>query len=390
MSIRWIVLQGCAFFLILVVVEACSGDKKEEPIVDTTSTDSDADGDADGDADSDSDADADGDMDSDSDSDGDFDTEKDTTDTEKWATAAIEPDCEGVSAVGDTLKNMRFAIDLCDDQTFVSQEYVSPTKADTEGTFAAVERFGADYNHLEPLMNGSYALMATGPAVSEVHNGNMGGGETTDAFSKDDFEVYDVMEWRLRLKAPEEAQGIQIHYVFFSTEYDEYVGTEYNDKFYIFIENSKKTNNGEKTVINFTECRDPEVYSDFKCPKTTEACTKGDKMCYIAINTALSECCWKDGCDNGKSLWTTRIEGTGFSCAELKLQETDGIVPSKTKGSKFGSSTGWLATEWPIEPGEEFDLIFHIHDTSDHLLDSEVIIDKVLFLTKVKVGTRPV
>jgi hypothetical protein len=197
------------------------------------------------------------------------------------------------------------------------------------------------------------------------------------------------MEWRLKLKAPEEALGIRIHYAFFSAEYDEYVGTEYNDKFYIFIENSSATQNGQKTVINFTACRDPKTYSDFTCKEDSETCKKGEKQCYIAINTALSECCWKDGCDDGQSLWHTNIGGTGFSCAEESYEETTMMgQPNKIKGAQFGSTTGWLVTDWPVTPGEKFDLIFHIHDTSDHILDSEVIIDKVQFLTKVEAGTR--
>ena len=32
-------------------------------------------------------------------------------------------------------------------------------------------------------------------------------------------------------------------------------------------------------------------------------------------------------------------------------------------------------TAWPIAAGETFQLVFHIHDTSDGILDSEVILD---------------
>ena len=163
--------------------------------------------------------------------------------------------------------------------------------------------------------------------------------------------------------------------MFLSEEYDDFIDTDFNDKFYIFIE-AQSTRRGKRTVINYTSCRNPNVYSDFVCDSAEmDWCNDGEKYCYIAINTAMSECCWYDGCPDGK--WTTDISGTGFSCANKKNNDDDGR----------GSSTGWLVTEWKIEPGEEFDIIFHIHDTADHVYDSEVILDKFLFLQNATPGT---
>jgi hypothetical protein len=109
-----------------------------------------------------------------------------------------------------------------------------------------------------------------------------------------------------------------------------------------------------------------------------EHCETGERYCYIAINTALSECCWYDYCPDGG--WSTDLQGTGFSCATSFFDDSE----------ESGSSTGWLVTEWVIEPEEEFDIIFHIHDTSDHILDSEVIIDKFLFVGSADPHTDPV
>jgi hypothetical protein len=94
----------------------------------------------------------------------------------------------------------------------------------------------------------------------------------------------------------------------------------------------------------------------------------------VAINTALSECCWLGGCPDGKA--TTDIGGTGFSCAD---QGGD--------SDTHGSSTGWLMTEWPIEPGETFKLTFHIHDTGDGVFDSAAILDGLQFVGSVTPGT---
>ena len=117
-------------------------------------------------------------------------------------------------------------------------------------------------------------------------------------------------------------------------------------------------------------------------------CSVFPGICYIAINTALSECCWYNGCQN--DFWTTDISGTGYSCASRPEDELTQNKPDSIKGALYGSTTGWLATEWPIDPEEEFYITFYIHDTSDARLDSEVIIDKFQFVGKAEAGTVPV
>jgi hypothetical protein len=291
-------------------------------------------------------------------------------------TGPEQSDCAACPAAGTTVENMACAIDLCLPGVVLGNEFASPTNAKTQGAYAAVERFGKPENDLAPRVNGSYALMASGPAAGLSHSVAMGGKGQVDPFGKTpqgqpdtQTQTYDVMEWRLHMRAPAGAKGFRITYVFFSEEYDEFVGTVYNDKFYIFLE-APSTDNGQRKVINYTKCRTPDEYKDFE---------DGDgAWCYVAINTALSECCWYNGCPDGKG--STSIVGTGYICAKDQLSDT----------SANGSSTGWLKTEWPIVAGEEFDLIFHIHDTSDQIYDSEVILDGFTFLGKVEPGTVPV
>ena len=43
-----------------------------------------------------------------------------------------------------------------------------------------------------------------------------------------------------------------------------------------------------------------------------------------------------------------------------------------------------------VEPDEEFDITFHVHDTADSILDSEVILDKFVFLKEATPGTVPI
>ncbi len=342
-----------------------------------------------GDTDTDSDTDTDTDTDTDADSDTDADTDSDVD--------PFDMDCSDCPAVGDSLDNMRCAIDLCDDTYVLLNEYTSPNGATTDGTKNAVDHFGEALNDLEPMANGSYTLMASGLCDTTEHTDfpetTLGGDAGVDSFSSDEQAIYDVFEWKLRLKAPDTAGGFRIHYVFFSVEYDEFISSEANDKFYIFIE-SAGTNGGERSVINFTECRDPDAYHDFVCDaETMDYCEDGEKYCYVAINTALSECCWyphnsqwleapdylADPCPEGTA--ETDISGTGFECAPFASLDSH----------QRGSSTGWLKTEWSVAPGEEFNLIFHIHDTNDRKYDSEIILDKFEFLENVdEGGTGPV
>jgi hypothetical protein len=305
----------------------------------------------------------------------------------------IDMDCSSCAATGGSLDNMLCAIDLCDQSVLNSQTYTSPTgHTPLEISYQAVAKFGTSAD-LNPREGSSYALMASGQAEGTEHNGQIPhpnggltqscpGGGLNDPFNNDPLApICEAVEWTLNLTAPSNANGFSFDYIFFSTEYDEYVGTQFNDRFYVFLE-AASTNSGTRTVINFTGCRSGS--SDFNCSDGMTGCDPGESYCYIAINTALSECCWLTDCNNTQH---TDITGTGFACAPTQQDECLGTQANGMcadgqqgiNGSSYGSSTGWLRTEWTIEPGEQFKLVFHIHDTSDSILDSEVILDNFKF-----------
>jgi hypothetical protein len=276
------------------------------------------------------------------------------------------PPCEDT---GTSMDQILCAFDLWDEDIIRGSSFGSPTHADTTGALVAVERFGHDDNGLHPRGRDSYVLMATGLADGTHHSIGMGGVAGEDPYASGPLsgeEIFDVMELTIDLKAPDGAQGFSFDYVFLSSEYEEWIGTEFNDKFYVVIE-AASTNGGEPTVINFTECRHPAGYHDFECQPGQIGCVEGEVYCYIAINTALSECCWFQGCPDGEA--TTDLSGTGFTCASSMAND----------GPSRGSSTGWLRTTWPIDNNESFTLTFHIHDTGDGKFDSEVILDNFDF-----------
>jgi hypothetical protein len=272
----------------------------------------------------------------------------------------LDNDCDGKTdeveacpgtCTGHTVEAYLCALELCLEPPVVSAEFVSPTNDNITTAWEAVAHFGNPNNDLAPWAGDSYGLLASGPAAGTAHSSDLPAGtSTSDPFSKDGYSTFDNVEFRLKLTAPQNALGFSIDYIFFSVEYEEYIGTSFNDKFYIFLKAPDSTDN-TPTVINQTQCSNPDSYYDLIDPIT------GDKLCYIAINTAFSEPC---------SDPQTNILGTGFECGPAD--------------SSHGSSTGWLTTSWAIMPGEAFDLTFHIHDTSDGIFDSEVILDNFQWL----------
>ncbi|NLN62235.1 MAG: hypothetical protein GX146_05090 [Myxococcales bacterium] len=306
---------------------------------------------------------------------------------------AIEMDCSQCPALGGELSDLLCAIDLCDADVVLDQQYSSPMtfthpECTVEDTRHAIAHLGSEANDLKPKKNNSYVVMATGSVNRSDNFHSMDCVNSMDDNVKglnDDFvgdtdgTMYDVVEWKLQLKAPDDAKGFRFKYVFFSSEYDDYISSEHNDKFYAIL-NAPTTTEGKDRVINYTNCRDHFNYYDFggeDCNTSTGFC------CYIAINSAMSDCCWypylSPFVHNSPSLapcpdvkdFTTDISGTGYECAPSYAED----------GHQAGSSTGWLQTSWPIEGGETFTLTFHLHDTADGHFDSQVILDAFEFTT---------
>jgi hypothetical protein len=308
----------------------------------------------------------------------------------------VDNDCDGsideddsctCAATGTGIPALVCAMDICIDDWlglfYTSGSLSSPNGVTlskmTNTATAAVDRFGSTSNALAPMKGSSYALLSSGNAsqTSGARGTLLGATEWTDPWDTA-HHTHDVVEIVVNLKAPSNALGFSFDYVFFSAEYDDYIGTAYNDKFYAIM-NGSSTGNVDK-IINFTNCRDQSSggYVDFV---DTGACSTHPygHCCYIAINNSYSECCWYGGCTGGVSDFD--ITGTGFECA----------ASSGTDSSAKGSSTEWLRTTASVSPGETFSLRFHIHDTQDQVFDSEVILDDFKWYTQpVEPGTSPV
>lgn len=144
--------------------------------------------------------------------------------------------------------------------------------------------------------------------------------------------VFDLHQVAIKLKAPQSARSFSFDVNYFSAEYPEYVGQQYNDTFFAILE-AKSTNDGAPTNISF----DP----------------------------------------NGKSI---EVNNNYF---ENKFHP----IPNTGTGFDHDGSTGWLRTSWPIRGGETFTLTFSIHDEGDGVYTSLAALDNFRFHEQAAVGS---
>ena len=263
----------------------------------------------------------------------------------------IEPNCGASICQGQSVESMLCAMEICYPGYVGPANVTGPAGDDISGAYGAVSHFGNPGNDLAPFKGTSYGVLTSGAFVDSGTNASApttfhyqsGGFPSADTYSEIGSEMNDIVEFKVTLTAPPGVTGFALDYIFMSAEYEEWIGSDFNDKFYIVM-NGPTTTAGAPKVINFTTCSDPGAYYDYL--------DGGQKYCFIAINTAFSESCVAPATD---------ISGTGYECPN-------------------GSSTGWLTTQWPVAAGETFTLLFHIHDTSDESWDSLVLIDNFRWL----------
>ncbi len=153
----------------------------------------------------------------------------------------------------------------------------------------------------------------------------------------------DLTQFQLKILVPTNARSFSFDFQFLTTEYPDYLGTEFNDTFWVLLDSKKYKGNicfdkaGTPIRLNnaFFDICDP----DPGYPKTKQYCT---------LPAAL-------------------LTGTGYA--------KDCGSPLACSGISCGGSTGWLTTTSPVEPGEVITLTFFIFDKGDGILDSSALID---------------
>ena len=150
--------------------------------------------------------------------------------------------------------------------------------------------------------------------------------------------VNDSVGLKLKIRVPTNATGFSYDFDFYSSEYISYVCSEFNDTFIALLKSSIALDPKANGNISFDSKGNPvNVNSGF-----FEVCAPGSKSGHTFA------------CGLGRG----ELAGTGY--------EGDGTEDG---------ATSWLRTKASVKQGEEIDIEFVIWNTSDHILQSAVLLD---------------
>ncbi len=172
-----------------------------------------------------------------------------------------------------------------------------------------------------------------------------------------DNRVNDMIDVKLVLKAPPDASGFQFDFDFYTSEWPNYVCSDFNDAFVAYLTSQALTDN-----ISFDANNNPvAVNIDF-----FDRCTPGVPLGCLRTNGPNPDPPLSSSmCGAG----TAELAGTGFGDTYPTQCDTGNATAT------LGGATGWLTTQAAISPGEQFTLELMIWDAGDGLLDSSVLID---------------
>ncbi len=221
----------------------------------------------------------------------------------------------------------------------------------TSGAFPAVEGLAEQ--------NCKFVVLSTGHALAsdpqdDMTTSDLGITANDPAPTPDGAEIHDLTQLAITLIVPVNVTGFSFDFIFFSSEYPEYVCTDYNDTFYALVEGDPALNGGSKTNVSF-DSNNQE----------------------ITVNNNFFE--------YNIPPWSINITGTGYEVADpyadWAFMPTACTPPSYAAPQYVGSMSGWLRTTSPLTPGETVTLTFSIHDEGDGILDSAVVIDNFRWQT---------
>jgi hypothetical protein len=271
-------------------------------------------------------------------------------------------DCLGEEPGATLEQRLLSALDFCN-LAIVDEVVIEGNPA----AFAAPASWGAIEPRLTaggedglPTQNCKFAVLSSGQALSPEPQGGMesdlGIYDVLDPApgTSDNAEINDLGQLRLSFTVPVNVTGLSFDFVFLSTEYPEYVCSEFNDTFYALLQGEPLVNGSAYTNISFDN--------------------SGNE---ITVNNGFFETAPN---------WTMALTGTGYETADTwaSCGLMGGIpgctIPNPCPGYT-GSMTGWLRTTTPLTPGSSVTLTFSIHDEGDNILDSAVVVDNFRWQT---------
>ena len=171
--------------------------------------------------------------------------------------------------------------------------------------------------------------------------------------------AFDGMNLRIRVRVPTNAKSFSVQMHFMSSEWPEWVCTEYND---LFITLLNSTGMGNPTDKNIAVYKTPQnqlypvgVNIAKAAPGLFTECQNGAYACF-----------GNGGNYNNCSAGVGPLAGTG-----MQVTNDAGCGNNNTTGG----GTGWLKMSGNVKPGETMEIRFIIWDTGDQNLDSLVMLD---------------
>jgi hypothetical protein len=208
----------------------------------------------------------------------------------------------------------------------------------------------SDFVAGSPMDGTSYPTGAAPPGFPKAAQG-----------CQQDNLVNDMVDVKLVLKAPPDATGFQFDFDFFSSEWPNYVCSNFNDAFVAYLTSSKTTDN-----ISFDSKHNPVAVNI----SFLDRCTPNTPLGCLASQNGPPTSPPLSVCAAGPS----ELGGTGFGDTGPTGCGTNDVTAT------LGASTGWLTTSAPIQPGEQFTLELMIWDAGDANLDSSVLVDHFQWL----------
>jgi hypothetical protein len=197
------------------------------------------------------------------------------------------------------------------------------------------------------------------PAESTGLPDKFNGSSTTCADFLEDTTVVDAVALELKVRMPTNATAISFDSAFFTSEYPIYICTPFNDYFQVIALPLRAGGSADGNVVFDLD---------------------GNA---VSVNNSLLRVC-EPGEHGGKRfecpLGFDPLVGTGYDSCERDPGGGIGIFggggPSQERS---GASTGWLNTEFAIQPAEVITLRITAWDSGDSALDSSAIVDHFRF-----------
>jgi hypothetical protein len=182
----------------------------------------------------------------------------------------------------------------------------------------------------------------------------------------------DYAELKLSVKVPSNANAMLLDFSFFSTEFNEFWKSNYNDGFFVLVTSQKlKGINVAKDAKGLGITVNSGYFQ--LCPKSP-----GPAGLDTGKLGGLANCVGEPTDPTGAIFGS--LKGTGFAGDLLTPASTDDTtagVSDSTKKYVYGGASGWLTSKFGVTPGESLIIRFIIFDTGDGILDSAVLLDNI-------------